>query len=196
MKNLILLMMLVAFFGCQPQTSETSQSQASEAEISQEEYMKMGKDIAAQTFSVLSGQLQAAMKEGGVAQAIKHCNLAAMPLVDSLSKVHQADIRRTSFKIRNSQNAPNNDEQVVLEAFTQSAAEGKDLVPLVKATQEGNMAFYAPIKVNDMCLKCHGVDGESLDSEGYALIRELYPEDEATGYQAGDLRGIWSITFN
>jgi hypothetical protein len=27
-------------------------------------------------------------------------------------------------------------------------------------------------------------------------IRKLYPEDRATGYKTGDLRGAWAVTFD
>ena len=57
------------------------------------------------TFSVLSGQLQKALKAGGLDSAIHYCNLAAMPLVDSLSQLHKAQIRRTSMKVRNPNNS-------------------------------------------------------------------------------------------
>ena len=195
MKNFVFVFIIAILFSCETQTSQNSQSQADEASLSKEEYVKKGKEIASQTFSVLSSHLQQAMKEGGVSQAIKHCNLAAMPLVDSLSEVHNARIRRTSLKLRNPQDAPTYSEQAILESFAKAKMEGKSLEPLVQKNQEGLMAFYAPIIINDQCLRCHGVEGETLDGAGYALIRELYPEDEATGYQAGDLRGMWSITF-
>ncbi|MCB0642928.1 MAG: hypothetical protein KDC44_14870, partial [Phaeodactylibacter sp.] len=57
-------------------------------------YLERGRTIAAATFTTLSGRLQAAIKSGGVGAAVEVCNLAAMPLVDSLSEVHQAQIRR------------------------------------------------------------------------------------------------------
>jgi hypothetical protein len=37
--------------------------------------------------------------------------------------------------------------------------------------------------------------GETLTVENQAIIAAKYPEDKATGYQAGDLRGLWHITF-
>jgi len=40
------------------------------------------------------------------------------------------------------------------------------------------------------CLKCHG---EQLDPAVQARIKELYPDDKATGYKTGDLRGAVTI---
>ncbi|MFT5386878.1 MAG: hypothetical protein ACI81W_004296, partial [Saprospiraceae bacterium] len=69
-------------------------------------YLKKGKTIAAATFANLSGHLQQSLAEGGVPNALKYCNLAAIPLVDSLSQIHQASIRRTSRKVRNPKDKP------------------------------------------------------------------------------------------
>ncbi len=159
-------------------------------------YLEKGKKIAGATFTALSGKLQAAMKEGGVANAIQYCNLAAFPLVDSLSKVHHADIRRTSLKVRNLKDAPNADEKTILEAYEKSAQAGKALKPLVREIDEQSVAFYAPIKVNNLCLQCHGKVGETLAEKNHAFIQQFYPEDKAIGYADGDLRGMWSIRFS
>ncbi len=158
-------------------------------------YLEKGKEIAGATFTALSGKLQAAMKEGGVSKAIEYCNLAAFPLVDSLSKVHHADIRRTSLKVRNPKDAPTAEEKTILETYEKSARAGGTLKPIVSEVDEQTVAFYAPIKVNSLCLQCHGIEGETLTEDNLALIRQFYPDDKAIGYTDGDLRGMWSIRF-
>lgn len=41
-----------------------------------------------------------------------------------------------------------------------------------------------------MCLTCHGAD---LAPDVQAAIAERYPDDRATGYRTGELRGvIWA----
>lgn len=72
---------------------------------------------------------------------------------------------------------------------------GQALKPIVKQVDDQTIAFYAPIKVNAMCLQCHGKVGETLKSEDYAVIQKYYPNDKAVGYVDGDLRGMWSIQF-
>ena len=61
--------------------------------------------------------------------------------------------------------------------------------------ERSTVAFYAPIKVQDLCLNCHGQPGTDIKAADYDLIKKLYPEDEAVGYKSGDLRGMWSIRF-
>lgn len=185
----------VGLLACGPETNQQSAPPAPLTEAEQTAYLDQGKAIAGATFAALSARLQVAIQEGGVPNAISYCNLQAYPLVDSLSAVHQAQIRRTSLQERNPKNAPTAVEKPVLEAYASQAAAGDELGPLVVQLEDGNVAFYAPIKVNAFCLQCHGKIGETLSEENYAVIKENYPSDRATGYTDGDLRGMWSIQF-
>ena len=189
---LIFSAFFISIFSCE---NNTPQKETSAPQKDNSVYLKKGKTIAKSTFVALSGKLQSAMKEGGVPNAIKYCNLAAFPLVDSLSKVHHADIRRTSLKYRNPKDAPTAEEKTILEEYAKTAATGGKLKPIIKEINEQTLAFYAPIKINGMCLQCHGKIGESLTAENYAHIQKYYPEDKAVGYSDGELRGMWSIRF-
>ena len=161
----------------------------------EKEYLEKGKQIAGATFAVLSGQLQAALQEGGVPEAIRYCNINAFPLVDSLSKVYEADIKRTALRLRNPGNAPTEAESSVLEAYAKKHGKGETLNPMVQFNDQDVAVFYAPILVNEFCLNCHGKIGETLSEANYELIKSRYPQDAATGYMAGDLRGMWRISF-
>ena len=158
-------------------------------------FLAYGQTIAGQTFQQLSGRLQAAMKNGGVQNAVQECQLAASPLVDSLSAVFQAEIRRSALKVRNPANAASPQEKAVLLEYQEQMDQGEKLQPQLHDLGNGQVAFYAPIIAADLCLKCHGKVGETLQAEDYAFIQSKYPADEAIGFTAGDLRGIWSISF-
>ena len=159
-------------------------------------YLHKGQQISAAVFSVLSAELQNAMEDGGVENALGYCNLNALNLVDSLSKIHHAKIRRTSVKYRNPEDRPVENEMAVIDAYQKEMDEGKELVPKVVQEQNGSYHFYALIFINDLCLKCHGKIGAELTQENADLIKKYYPNDLATGYSVGDFRGIWSIEFN
>ena len=45
---------------------------------------------------------------------------------------------------------------------------------------------------SNQCLACHG---ETLAEPVAQAIDRLYPEDQARGYQPGDLRGAFTITW-
>jgi len=190
---LLSLAMVIMTLGCRQSSDKATDNRIGEEEKSA--VIEKGRSIAMATFATLSAQLQQAMKEGGAAEAIRYCNLNANTLVDSLSRTHYASIRRTSLKVRNPANKPNTDERKVLDAYAAMAASGSELKPLVELLDQNTVSFYAPISVNAFCLQCHGKVGESLKSEDYAVIKQHYPQDEATGYAEGDLRGMWSIQF-
>ena len=193
---------LFAFFlflasSCQQEKKATSQSETTESlsEATVNEYKKKGKEIAQASFETLSGQLKTALEEGGVPKAIELCNVSAYPTIDGLSKKYNAKIRRTSLKIRNPKDNPTKKELVILQQYEKDYASGKKLSPIVDELDNKNLAFYAPVIVKDACLQCHGIIGETMSAENHEIVKNIYPKDQATGYAAGDLRGIWSIEF-
>lgn len=57
---------------------------------------------------------------------------------------------------------------------------------------ERTLRYLRPIRAAGICLNCHGDPGE-FEPEVFSLLRERYPEDAATGYSAGQLRGAVSV---
>jgi hypothetical protein len=202
MKTKVIILLFAAVSGISLTACRQSGDKKGTAEVpvlSESErsvYLEKGKTIAGATFAVLSSQLQSAMQEGGVGSAIEYCQVNAYPLVDSLSKVHNAAIRRTTLKVRNPDDQPTELEREILEAYARKDAAGEQIGPMVRALKGQEVIFFAPIRTNAFCLQCHGVPGQTLSEENYALIRRHYPEDQAIGYQDGDLRGMWSIRFS
>lgn len=177
------------------QCSNNTATQQPLTPAKEKEYLEKGKTIASATFTELSGKLTSAMQAGGVTGAVKYCNLAAMPLVDSLSKANNASIRRTSMKTRNPLDKPSEWESEILSQFQEMASKGEELKPRVQILEDGKVAFSAPIMLQPLCTKCHGMVGTDISDDDYAVIKQLYPEDEAVGYKPGELRGMWSIVF-
>jgi hypothetical protein len=173
----------------------TTQKTVELSEKEQKDYLQKGQMLAQQSFAALSGRLMAAIEQGGVPHAVKYCNVAALPLIDSLSNAHQANIRRTSLKVRNRQDVAQGWEKEVLEAYQILLAEGKKPTPMVKKLDQKQVAFAMPIFMAQPCLKCHGKLGETLNEQHYTTIKQLYPQDQAIDYVDGDWRGMWSITF-
>ncbi len=46
------------------------------------------------------------------------------------------------------------------------------------------------IPAGKLCLTCHGTD---MTASIQAKLTELYPQDKATGYQKGELRGAFVV---
>lgn len=174
---------------------EAPKTTADTVQVSEIDHLQKGKQIATATFATLSTKLQKAMKEGGVQNAVEYCNLAASPLVDSLSKVYDAKIRRTALRVRNVENKPTAKELAQLKAYQAAHDAGEKLEPVTQEVSPGTVAFYAPIPLMPLCEKCHGTVGEQLAEGDHNLIKQLYPDDQAINFKSGDLRGMWSIQF-
>ncbi len=158
-------------------------------------YISKGKSIVQQSFQVLSGELQAALQEGGVQNAAAYCHLQASPIIDSLNQVYQVGISRVTDRFRNHGNQAQELDLTVMEGYRQQIKDGRELQPHLEVS-EGEIIYYAPIVIqNPMCLLCHGDPGKTIQDPDYDFIHSKYPEDMAVGYQLGDLRGLWKIRF-
>ncbi len=193
MKKLAVLTIFVVFFlsiACNKKPAPVQDTAADFAS-----YQEKGLEIAAATQSVMSMQLKQALESGGVPHAVRYCNVAAYPIADSLSKVHGAIIRRVTDKPRNPNNAMNAYEQSVFEQFKSQWGGRQAVAPIVRQLENGEIAVYAPIALQLLCTNCHGTLGETLKTDNYAVVRDLYPADKAVGYAEGDLRGMWAVYF-
>jgi hypothetical protein len=45
-------------------------------------------------------------------------------------------------------------------------------------------------------MQCHGSENDQITQETLAKINELYSNDKATGYNVGELRGIWVVEMD
>ncbi len=158
-------------------------------------YTEQGKVIAQATAKKLGGTLVKKMKEGGVKDALPFCNEKAIPLTKQMSEKYNVTIKRTSHRLRNDENSPNEEEVRVINKYNTLSAEGKPMKPIVELDISGKPHFYAPIKLQKKCLACHGKIGSEITVKSDSIIKSYYPNDLATGFKENDLRGIWSITF-
>lgn len=158
-------------------------------------YLAKGEEIVKATFLALSSRLSGALQTGGVTHASQYCNTIALPITDSLSKEHKATIKRTSLLLRNPANEPLDWERGIIAEYGKKLNLGEALTPVIRLLPDNRIGYAAPILMPPMCLQCHGEIGTTLMASNYDLIKKMYPRDKAIGYFEGDLRGIWSITF-
>ena len=180
-----ILLLSVALFSC----SDT----LSKKEIKL--FTEKGDLIAKQTSEELSGKLMSKMKEGGLPLALEYCNTAALPLTQQMSDQQGVLIKRASLKTRNPLNKPSDAEIIILKEFQANIDQGISLEPKVELDHNGMPNYYAPILVEKKCLSCHGTLDKELSRPADSIIKSYYPNDMATGFTEGDLRGIWSIAF-
>lgn len=131
----------------------------------------------------LLAALQDALARGGPEHAIDVCRLRA-PEIAAQAARPGVRVGRTSDRLRNPANAPAAWMQPLLDAYR---ADPQDRAPRVVRLGEGRIGYVEPLYVQPLCLACHG---ESLAPALRERLRERYPEDRATGYRAGDFRGL------
>jgi len=146
--------------------------------------------------AMLQSNLMAAMQEGGPSYAVEFCAGEALTLTDSVAKQFGSgfSIKRVSENHRNPVNAPDAAEVRALRHFHDALAESGALPEdWVQKTASGELRYYRPLVIAEPCLACHG-EAESLDPAVAEAIAALYPDDRATGYEIGDLRGVVRVT--
>lgn len=146
----------------------------------------------------LKAELQSAMAADGAVAAIKVCNLRASDIASAKSEQHGFRIGRTSHKVRSPANGPDEWEAARLKEFLAAVDDGTPMSTLEFATviesDDGPVFRYMKaIPTEDVCLVCHG---QELASEVLDALNELYPEDQARGFETGDLRGAFTLTRN
>jgi hypothetical protein len=144
----------------------------------------------------LRGELIAALEAGGPPRAIEVCNLKAPGIADEISKKQGWRVARTSLKVRNPANAPDAWEKAVLEKFEARKAAGEDPAKIEHAefATEGGKKVFRYMKAiptaEKPCLACHG---SVIAPEAAAVIARHYPNDQARGFKAGDIRGAFTV---
>ncbi len=145
----------------------------------------------------LKRRLMEALKARGPIQAIGVCKTIAPVLAEEAGAAHGLKIGRTALRVRNPANAPDAWERGVLEAFAAKMKAGGDPAKLehaeivTDATGASTFRYMKAIPMRaEPCLVCHGAPEPSLKAE----IMRLYPQDQATGFTPGELRGAFTVS--
>jgi len=156
-------------------------------------YLKAeAKSIVQQFGGALKPQLKKALTEGGVKKAMKVCSIKAPEIAKELSEKTHWKVKRVSLKARNVNAEPDTWERSVLMQFDKRQLLGEPAKKLAKAEIINNeFRFLKAQGVAPLCLTCHGTD---LSDETKKLLNEYYPDDKATGYSLGQVRGAFSLT--
>lgn len=140
---------------------------------------------AEQAFGALKARLMTrlttAIAEGGPAGAIGVCSTEAKQMTEELGREHGLQLGRTSFRLRNQDNAP----RPWAREHVASAQPGPAFVDL-----SDRVGVLQPMKLAALCVTCHG-PRESLAPEVTAALAVQYPGDQAVGFADGDLRGYF-----
>jgi predicted CoA-binding protein len=161
---------------CQSSATEVSAQEIERAQIKLQPFKER-----------LQGALMSAL-EGGPENAIEVCRERAPEIARSLS-VDGIEMGRTSHRLRNPANTPPAWAERLLDPEL-PALEGE--TPAAIYLDDGRVGYVEPIRAVALCISCHG---PAVDAELLSEIRLLYPQDQATGFRTGDIRGWFWITL-
>lgn len=187
-KAALSILLILVFTSCNPKQQKTSDAGKVVDTVN---ILKQGDSITNRVQKLLLSNVMQAMKVGGPVNAVAYCNIHATSLTDSLESVYNCTIQRVSDKYRNPANKlTGTDAEILAEMSVTNSMEP------VLVSENGRMVYYKPIKIAmPACLVCHGTSGQEMDTKTLKIIKQKYPDDLATGYKEGDLRGLWKITF-
>lgn len=184
----IALALLVGTLGCRASSPAAPPASAKDQATAapEDDFAHEAKQLISDFQRGLQRALLAAIKEGGPARAITVCSEQA-PAIAAKQQHPRLTLRRIGTRVRNAEtNRPTPDEEGILSRLTREQ-------PTRVVQREGRRTLYRAIFVKGpICLKCHGAP-ETFDPAVQSALREHYPDDEATGYAIGDLRGAFVV---
>jgi hypothetical protein len=162
-------------------------------------YLEDSRKTAQEFMLKLGTTLKQQLQVGGAESAIGVCKQFAPALAAEYSGDGRV-VKRVSLKPRNAAlGTPDGWEKQMLESFDNELAGGKPIGTMEKSavveTADGRWFRYMKaIPTQPMCLQCHGQPYQISDGVK-ALLAKEYPNDQATGYSAGSVRGAVSIKW-
>lgn len=136
-------------------------------------------------------QLKQALLSGmakGPDHAVAVCHDEA-PKIAAAQGHDGLEMGRASDRLRNPANETPTWAAPILKDYLENPT---DRVPLTVEIGANRQGYVEPIIVQPLCLTCHGAN---VAPDIALRIDNLYPEDQAVGYEAGDLRGIFWVEY-
>ena len=185
-----LLMVGLLNLGCQKedtnlasvvQTNPLPLASLTDEQAKQKQLALAAKD---ELFATLLNELMQAMSQEGPVKSIKVCKVRAPEVSSAVGQNSGLRIGRTSFQLRNPENRPPG----WAEAFVEDRVDRQIEVEL------GNdgLGVLLPIHLKSTCLLCHGPEKQLMPDLKAAIVSN-YPDDQATGFSEGDLRGYFWV---
>jgi hypothetical protein len=155
-----------------------------------------------QAFAIeLKATLLAALEQGGPVHAIGVCKHDAPTIAEGQAQAHPGwSLRRTALRVRNPNNTATDWQRAVLANWEAQIVAGEvtdlgslEWSSLVEAPEGAELLYMRAIPMDGLCLGCHG-PLDQIDAAVAAALAEHYPEDQATGFRVGELRGAFVVT--
>lgn len=147
----------------------------------------------------LVSEVTSSIAKDGPEKAVEVCHLKALPLTGEIiaGMPRITAVKRTSLKLRNPANAPDEYETRALDRFRRKLEDGTPPSVLVQRIDHPNgkpeWRVYRPLVVLQQCVSCHG-PAENQSPALRTTLQQRYPQDAAVGYKLHDWRGLVRVT--
>ena len=156
--------------------------------------------IAGELLGQLGQKLKAAMSTDGPVAAVSVCKESAPAIARQLSIANDAKVTRVGTRVRNqNMGIPNAWQKEALTQFEIRLAQGEKAADIEywQVADNGHgkseLRYAKAIAIQPQCLSCHG-SAQDIAAPLAEKLRIEYPNDQATGYSVGQLRGAVVVT--
>ena len=158
------------------------------------------RSIAGDLLGQLGQKLKAAMSTDGPVAAVSVCKESAPAIARQLSVANDAKVTRVGTRVRNqNMGIPNAWQKEALTQFEARLSQGEKAADIEywQVADNGHgkseLRYAKAIAVQPQCLSCHG-SAQDIAAPLAEKLRIEYPNDQATGYSVGQLRGAVVVT--
>lgn len=192
---LLIALAATALAACQPATEAPSPTPRVGAPDADAEALARAEAAIGEFGTRLRGALRERMQAEGPLGAIDFCTVQAPRIADEVMASHGVRLGRTSERVRNPANAATDWQAEVLREFAANVADGEAPEAQRAVMRDGlpdgvALRFMRGIRVEEPCTLCHG---RGIDPAIAGKIAANYPDDAATGYGEGELRGAFWV---
>ena len=191
---LIVTVCVLILAGCGQKTEQqAADTPAVVAESADNQLLAAASGVLIKKFGKqLKSELMSAMNEGGPVNAISVCQVKA-PEIARASGDDYWSIKRVTDRNRNPENLASESETAILARFADTTGNAPEFsFEWVEGADEITYRYYKPIFLAPLCVKCHGAT-DKIDPRVKDALNDKYPDDRATGYTPGDLRGMFVV---
>ena len=156
--------------------------------------------IAGELLGQLGQKLKAAMSTDGPVAAVSVCKESAPAIARQLSIANDAKVTRVGTRVRNqNMGVPNAWQKEALTQFEARLSQGEKAADIEfwQVADNGHgkseLRYAKAIAIQPQCLSCHG-SAQDIAAPLSEKLRIEYPNDQATGYSVGQLRGAVVVT--
>ena len=156
--------------------------------------------IAGELLGQLGQKLKAAMSTDGPVAAVSVCKESAPAIARQLSIANDAKVTRVGTRVRNqNMGVPNAWQKEALTQFEARLSQGEKAADIEfwQVADNGHgkseLRYAKAIAIQPQCLSCHG-SAQDIAAQLSEKLRIEYPNDQATGYSVGQLRGAVVVT--